>query len=619
MNPAINDLSAQAERWIHDHCPPEYVVGLSDHINRWASENQGSIVELWAPILRRFCQLSSFDYEIAACRFALSLSPDVAFFQFRLAELLKLSGDTEGLRALVENLEKFKKGFCETGFLKLTMARSDIEAADVLAQLGSHLKADPKWSAEYHQEFVQQVTDRQGLARGRAFLEEWYALYPVPILARLSFAVTAIYVGAVDLARRMFATYWQQQSGAGHPLFGPFTGQVEPFTDAVEATLLARISDAFDKCLEFEVRPELNELPEIGGTNVAFVSFLAKDFPNDIADHLLQSAILAGVNLVNYLDSALVLPISAPISDVENERRISALSEWLDENRPDVLILDCLPPIGVRGLNVGRIAALKTQYNFRLVCLMRDAHREAIDIAKAWLPICDTLLLFDPLSPIIDGPNIPFHTKAFCAPVPAWHHPFTQQFLQEGHMIFIGSVFWQPRAALLSVLLTEDFQFKAIFGHQRKLETSNTHTYAQQLGQSRASLNVSVHGEGIHLITGRVWETIAAGSLLVEQDNEATKKFLMPYRHYLPWSSISEIVHIGKFIERHPDVARKIAQEAQRFVSINYGPVKFWQGVLNHAFRQLPFDGVDLDKLQWSVIPDSGHVAQFDRLLKKFR
>ncbi|RAU20799.1 hypothetical protein CU669_16120 [Paramagnetospirillum kuznetsovii] len=100
-----------------------------------------------------------------------------------------------------------------------------------------------------------------------------------------------------------------------------------------------------------------------------------------------------------------------------------------------------------------------------------------------------------------------------------------------------------------------------------------------------AILNISAHSPKDHLITGRVWETLAAGALLVEQDNPSTAKFFPPYRHYLPWTNVEDIVHIAKFIKRRPDLARRVADEGHAWAKRHYGVTAFWTALLGHALR----------------------------------
>jgi hypothetical protein len=85
-----------------------------------------------------------------------------------------------------------------------------------------------------------------------------------------------------------------------------------------------------------------------------------------------------------------------------------------------------------------------------------------------------------------------------------------------------------------------------------------------------------------------VWEAIAAGTMLVEQANPATARFLIPWRHYLPWQSFDDIVRIAGMVERHPETAARVAAEAGRWVERHYNPRRFWAAVVDHAFRFAP-------------------------------
>jgi hypothetical protein len=74
---------------------------------------------------------------------------------------------------------------------------------------------------------------------------------------------------------------------------------------------------------------------------------------------------------------------------------------------------------------------------------------------------------------------------------------------------FVGSVVWRARYLLLSVLMTEGIGLTAVFGPHRAAQTPDTRAYARLLARSHAVLNVSRHSLKVHLVTGRVWETIA--------------------------------------------------------------------------------------------------------------
>ncbi len=236
------------------------------------------------------------------------------------------------------------------------------------------------------------------------------------------------------------------------------------------------------------------------------VSYADRELPNDIAAHFEGSAELAGVDFRSCLDTALVLSMEFFGTDEDVKQRLDQFAVGLEKNRPDVLIIDCSTPLTFRGLNPGNVSKLKDQLGFRLICVNRDSHRENVALINAWLQVCDTMVVFEPLFPILNPAYTTHSGKIVVMPVPAMHGPFLDRDgIREG-MLFVGSVYWQPRCALLSVLSTETIPFTAITGTRRLRMASDTTSYARLLRRARAILSVSRHGPGTHLVTGRVWE-----------------------------------------------------------------------------------------------------------------
>ena len=271
-------------------------------------------------------------------------------------------------------------------------------------------------------------------------------------------------------------------------------------------------------------------------------------------------------------------------TDEEVAARVEAFVAEVERLRPEVLIIDCFPYLALRGINPGFIAGLKARLGFRLVCFMRDAHKDVVLLLDYWLPHCDMMMVGDPLSPVFSPDRAPGNRKVTVIPLPILFPPFLDHGERDFGLTFVGSVYLSVRYMLLSVLMTEEIGFTAVYGPRQAIETPDAAAYARFLGRSRATLNISVHafsqGHSIHLVTGRVWEAIAAGTLLVEQDNPATAMIFTPYRHYLPWTTVEDIVHIARFIERRPDLAARIAEGAHAWAMRHYSSKRFWANVL---------------------------------------
>lgn len=593
-SPFLNlDPAATAEMvrdWIALRVPSDIRPWLSEAMEQWRGANNLPPAALWRGLIDRLHHCGCFDAEIEACRLLLAQAPKESFFRLRLAEMLRRSGKAEEAKQVLldgmeaETLDKLGS---EILLQRLVLA-NDGPAVDALETL---LLTDGEWGA-CQQGLIDHFVKAGAIERAAAFITHWTGRWRIKPAQLFDMGVVAMQIGRPQLARSFFTPIWAAMAN----VIGQFNGTIRPYDDAVEARLTARIDAAFaddEAALAVTAPPDFGSPPS--GLKVMMLSYDHHAVSNDMADHFSASAAEAGVAITLYLDNALITPADFPGTDQEVAERVDAFAAKLDQERPDILIIDCCAPLILRGINPGIAADLKARYNFRLVCVMRDAQRGTEPLLDAWLPACDTMVVFDPLSPVFSPTRAPMNHKVITLPVPSLHPPFLERCNQDLGLTFAGNIVWQPRYALLSVLMSEDIRFTAVFGPRRAVETPDTASYARLLSRSQAILNVSHHGPGISLVTGRVWESIAAGTLLVEQDNPATAMFFTPYRHYLPWKTVEDIVHIARFVERRPDMAAKIASEAHAWAKRHYNAKRFWEGLLGHVTRSLPKELTECD------------------------
>ena len=575
-------MAAIAKGWIDDHLPADMGAVLLDMVEQWLARGDLSLGTLWRLIIDSLHGLGGFDVEIEACRLALSLLPGQSFFQLRLAEMLRRSGRSREAREVLAGIQGDDEVQCRA-LLQLLMLEDEAPSAKatVLDDLEARLLLDGGWS-DRHMALITQMAKRGLVDRVSAFIGQWTEKWRVTPADFADMGVVAMMAGDPRRARSFFMPLW---CALGHETrIGWFDGTIRPYDDSVEAALVGRIEAAFAR--DEASLPVLDlghhSLPADG--KVMMLSFGHRSLPNDLTEHFAASAADAGVDLQLYLDTAVAMAADFRGSDEEVAARVEAFVAEVELSRPDVLIIDCFPYPALRGINPGFIAGLKARLGFRLVCVMRDAHKDVVFLLDQWLPHCDTMVVFDPLSPIFGPDRAPENRKVTAMPVPSLHAPFLDHQERDLGLTFVGSVNLRVRYMLLSVLMTEDIGLTAVFGARRAIETPDTAAYARFLARSRATLNISVHGPGqgydCHLITGRVWEAIAAGSLLVEQDNPATAMVFTPYRHYLPWTTVEDIVHIARFIERRPDLAARIVGAAHAWARRHYSSDRFWAGVL---------------------------------------
>ncbi|RAU23201.1 hypothetical protein CU669_03310 [Paramagnetospirillum kuznetsovii] len=579
-------MAAIASGWIADEAPEVIADGLRQVTQSWLAQAGLPPQALWRSLAERLHHYGCFDAEIDACRMALSLMPGQSFFQLRLAEMLRRAGKPDDARVVLGEIGGSGPSRCDA-LLQLLALDNDAATLDALESL---LAEDGQWSGR-HRGLIEHLVAMDRCERATAFITRWTDRWPIAPGHVFDMGAVAMMIGKPHLARSLFTSIWGGVSGGPDPLIGHFDGAIRPYDETIETELAKRIEAAFalDEA-DLPVVP-LPDDPPPPAVKVVMVSFNHRALPNDLAEHFGRSARDAGVDLHLYLDSAIIMGRDFVGSDGEVANRVDVFVAAMERLRPDVVILDC-QPLSLRGVNPAMMVALKARLGFRLACLMRDAHRHAMPLLQSWLPACDAMVMGDPLSQIRQEGG----DKVVIVPLPSLHSSFLDHAERRPGLTFVGNIAWQPRIMVLAVLMTEDIAFTAITGARRHAETGDTDAYARLLTRTQANLNVSRHAADDHLVTGRVWETIAAGALLVEQDNPATAKFFTPYRHYLPWTNVEDIVHIAHFIGRRPDLAARIAQDAHDWAKRHYNGHRFWSALLHRTIRTRPPEDMEADR-----------------------
>lgn len=576
LDPAA--LAALACCWVEDNVPAPFDSGMAEMILRWRDGGDLPQGALWRAIADRLLQSGCLDAEADACRMALSLQPNQPFFQLRLGDVLRRSAKDDEARQVLRAIRGSADIRCDALLAQLRLR--DAPTAALHDSLESLLLDMGGWT-ERHRLLIERMVEIGAKDRAVAFIQRWTEKWPVAASNLAELGMAAMQTGSPRLARTLFTPVWSALARMPDSIVPDFDGTLPPYGQTEEAALIRRIDAAFALDEADLPRIALPEAPSPRpGLRVTFLTFEHGPISNDLADHFAGSASAVGVDLALYYDRTLTVPDDALGDDAHVAARLEMFIAELERTRPDVLMIDAVSILPARGLNPGIAAGLKARFGFRLVCVFRDAHSHAMGDLDRWLPVCDTMVTFDPLSPVLEPQRAPLNAKVMVAPVPSAHGPFLQRQPRDLGLSFVGSVKHLGRAMPLSVLMTEDLDATVVFGAARAAVTPDTTSYARVLNRSRAVLNISCHGPGIHLVTGRVWETIAAGAVLLEQDNPATARLFAPYRHYLPWTNMVDLVQAARFVQHRPDQAERIAQAAQDWAGRHYHPHRFWSAIL---------------------------------------
>ena len=98
--------------------------------------------------------------------------------------------------------------------------------------------------------------------------------------------------------------------------------------------------------------------------------------------------------------------------------------------------------------------------------------------------------------------------------------------------------------------------------------------YMQGLSASTSCINFAMRSDLTSIVTGRCFEVIVSGSLLVQEATPDMHYYFTAGEHYLEFSTFSELCAIARFITENKDEAEAIRRNGYDFVREKYGDDK---------------------------------------------
>ena len=111
--------------------------------------------------------------------------------------------------------------------------------------------------------------------------------------------------------------------------------------------------------------------------------------------------------------------------------------------------------------------------------------------------------------------------------------------------------------------------------------------YMRLIEATGCALNFSMRRDHSRIITGRTYEAILAGALLVQEANPDMDYYFVSGEHYLSFSTFPELRAITGFIAEHRDEAEHIRRTGNTYGKTNYSDDK----LIGHLDRRLFFPG----------------------------
>jgi hypothetical protein len=415
--------------------------------------------------------------------------------------------------------------------------------------------------------------------------------------------------GQLDLALAAFSEFLQlthQTALIGHDApfglaevrsYADFEPRFRGFLDERSAGWAAA-REPFPRFLKFFDGKESQAVPPAGKRILfaipQYIMNSQRFIEADFKDHLLDSAANAGAVVdAFYTDRCSYPGMNFDSASARDELR--ALQGKLSVFRPDVVLIDGNYVPSGESLNPVLLHELKKQYGFRLIAFIGDAWgAHWAPAADAWSEVSDIIFHFAPDTPLETLCKSP--GKLCWGPYPVNESSFFQDPVKRLEVSFIGTYVSALRPFWLTVALQvcNNLGLKhQLLPHRREAGVGLTMAdYATVLRQSRMVLNFSTRLGPLKVMTGRAWQAVAAGTVLLDEQNTFTSAYFAPFVHFVPFSTRDELAYAIEFFSRNPNYATRLGDAAHAFWRKHYSSPATWSYLLGAAYRMSALESV---------------------------
>lgn len=306
----------------------------------------------------------------------------------------------------------------------------------------------------------------------------------------------------------------------------------------------------------------------------------------DFRDHLLESAANAGADVDFFPTDRCSYPgtgFDAALAKAELE----LLSARIAAFKPDVILIDGNYLPSAESLNPAWLQGLKAKCGFKVIVFIGDAWGSHwVPAADSWSEVGDIIYHFAPETPIETEGKFP--EKLCWDGYPVNERNFFPDTDKQLDISFVGTYvsalrpFWLTVAAQIAKELDLKHQ---LLPHKREADVALTmEAYAKVLRQSKMVLNFSTRIGPLKMMTGRTWQAMTAGVVLLDESNVFTAAYFVPFVHYIPFATKSELAYVIRFFAQNPESARRIGKAATAFCREHYSSDATWSRLLGAAY-----------------------------------
>ena len=116
--------------------------------------------------------------------------------------------------------------------------------------------------------------------------------------------------------------------------------------------------------------------------------------------------------------------------------------------------------------------------------------------------------------------------------------------------------------------------------HNRKDHMLSNDEYRTLTAQSRIILNTGVISANHRIVTLRVFETVYANALLLDESGSEIDQLYVPFVHYLPFANVHQAIKLTQYMIRHEDRRAAMIARARAWTNRYFAAEKFWCAAL---------------------------------------
>ncbi len=313
---------------------------------------------------------------------------------------------------------------------------------------------------------------------------------------------------------------------------------------------------------------------------------------NEYEDYFIKTALKVGIQAEMFYTDLISYP-NLPQDTSIAQKRLQELREYIAKTRPHIILVDANYIGNQDTVNPYLLNEFRQTTGAKIVGFIGDAYGDlGRKMADYWAEQCDLLLHSAPGDPsaLCD----PFAEKMVLIPIPINRSRFYRERNQRFDISFMGTYESALRPFWLSHVMkiaTQQSMTTCVIPHSRGAdECPDMEEYAKILRHSRIVINFSSRtptdkDPSQRVLTGRVWQTLASGCLLFEEENEPIRTFFTPFVHYIPFANISQLKALLIFLHTHEDYRKRIADAGFEWCNTWYSIECIW----SYIFANLGF------------------------------